>query len=473
MSGNILIGQPPFGDWVRPLKSIPGTILDRLDNYQVIRELIRKRAVKVVLPTTYRQMKYLIDHGLTAMPGVVVLCPRTRYEIDVLDHKGCFIRHMRTLGLAQYTPVTYGLSEVQGGRAAWPLILKPCIGLGGDQIQIYNTPAEFEARTPNRSLYVCNGASVCHYGSTFFVRAGRIMSSRYHSEGEEGEVVVLAPPAQIVEDVFQHIFRILFYSGFVTTTFKCGEDGADFKILSMCAGTSLPTDVILDMVLTSPQSASTQNTLIGAVTDFSQQPDLAHYLQSLDVRVVIPCTVAQATNLIVQRPKGGWQALHIQVVGPKTLLIMNTFECPVSFRSFMWQNQLGEHYCENLLQRAVIGQTEYVGNFLVQAGVIKAVLYYREDTHSPLYIKHGRMSRPQCVEAHAMEASTEVFRQIFESLEFTGLACADFKLDEDGELQIFEINPRLGGTLANRPDDLVALISHTDTTHIDSDRLYD
>ncbi len=71
---------------------------------------------------------------------------------------------------------------------------------------------------------------------------------------------------------------------------------------------------------------------------------------------------------------------------------------------------------------------------------------FATDTGSPIAIK--REDNAVCRQAIATPAP--VLRQIeavLLPLAFSGLCNVDYKLSADGRMQIFEINPRLGGTL--------------------------
>jgi predicted ATP-grasp superfamily ATP-dependent carboligase len=49
------------------------------------------------------------------------------------------------------------------------------------------------------------------------------------------------------------------------------------------------------------------------------------------------------------------------------------------------------------------------------------------------------------------------FEKIFTKLKYTGFACIDFKMI-NSKIKIFEINPRLGGTIVHDPEDFSTLI---------------
>jgi len=74
------------------------------------------------------------------------------------------------------------------------------------------------------------------------------------------------------------------------------------------------------------------------------------------------------------------------------------------------------------------------------------------------YIQKGKMSNYVKVIDNRIDFCMDIFSKIFTKLNYTGFACADFKLYDDN-LKIFEINPRLGGTIINDRLDFVELMN--------------
>jgi predicted ATP-grasp superfamily ATP-dependent carboligase len=106
-----------------------------------------------------------------------------------------------------------------------------------------------------------------------------------------------------------------------------------------------------------------------------------------------------------------------------------------------------------IIQEYIAGSVEYGGHFLVINGHIIFKAYY-SNTHASnqkLYIQRGHMNTYKKVN---IDRNIElVFNDIFIKLNYTGFACIDFKI-QNGNPTIFEINPRLGGTLVLDKQDL-------------------
>jgi len=108
-----------------------------------------------------------------------------------------------------------------------------------------------------------------------------------------------------------------------------------------------------------------------------------------------------------------------------------------------------------MVQRYIKG-TEHSAHLFVNNGIIKKAYYYRCNDHKvPVYIQHGRM--------HSYDKDhdfgyTDAFDKMFRLTGYTGFACIDFKVDGDSNsVKIFEVNPRLGGTVVHDHDDLKGL----------------
>lgn len=98
-----------------------------------------------------------------------------------------------------------------------------------------------------------------------------------------------------------------------------------------------------------------------------------------------------------------------------------------------------------ILQQYIVASHEYCGNFAVIDGVVVSELYYEEPVRSKYHICNGNKKHYRVVASKP--SWRELFARIFHLLNYTGFACADFRLDADAIPKVFEINPRLGYTL--------------------------
>jgi biotin carboxylase len=91
------------------------------------------------------------------------------------------------------------------------------------------------------------------------------------------------------------------------------------------------------------------------------------------------------------------------------------------------------------VQEPIYGGVEYVEHAVVLAGVVRARVRFRVQLAGDLVVKQGRLVGEEV-------ASDPFLDPVFAQLGYTGFACANFKL-VDRQPKIFEINPRMGGSL--------------------------
>jgi hypothetical protein len=91
------------------------------------------------------------------------------------------------------------------------------------------------------------------------------------------------------------------------------------------------------------------------------------------------------------------------------------------------------------VQEPIYGRDEYVEHVVVCAGAVKARVRFAVRLGGDLIIKRGLLAGEEIT-------ADGVLDPIFKRLDYTGFACVNFKLI-DGAPKIFEINPRMGGSL--------------------------
>ena len=92
------------------------------------------------------------------------------------------------------------------------------------------------------------------------------------------------------------------------------------------------------------------------------------------------------------------------------------------------------------------GNVEYATYCVCKDGRVLWSCSFATDTGSPIAIKR----EDNAVQRQAIATPDPVLRRIeavLLPLTFSGPCNVDYKLSADGRMQIFEINPRLGGTL--------------------------
>lgn len=106
-----------------------------------------------------------------------------------------------------------------------------------------------------------------------------------------------------------------------------------------------------------------------------------------------------------------------------------------------------------VLQKYVENEIEYVGHFIVFNGSILASLFF-ENYNTNRFVKTKNMTNIQIC-----NLEFEQFKEIFMTLKYTGCACINFKYTkETNQLYIFEINPRLGGSIFTK-NQIINLLS--------------
>jgi len=91
----------------------------------------------------------------------------------------------------------------------------------------------------------------------------------------------------------------------------------------------------------------------------------------------------------------------------------------------------------------------YVGHYLVKNGNIIRDIYLSQKNNDPNYIHKGAVKRYTVLNEHYPEL--DIFNKIFKKLNYTGFACSDFIIENDNVL-VFEINPRIGGSMRKDKD---------------------
>jgi carbamoylphosphate synthase large subunit len=103
-----------------------------------------------------------------------------------------------------------------------------------------------------------------------------------------------------------------------------------------------------------------------------------------------------------------------------------------------------------ILQEPVQGNVEYATYCVCKDGRVLWSCSFASDAGGPIVIKR----EDNAVRRQAIATPAAIIRQIevvLLPLAFSGPCNVDYKLAADGHLQIFEINPRLGGTLMLPP----------------------
>lgn len=111
---------------------------------------------------------------------------------------------------------------------------------------------------------------------------------------------------------------------------------------------------------------------------------------------------------------------------------------------------------EVIFQSYVAGAKEMVTHIVAKNGRIHYSASYEYGDEANENIRGGSLSERSMKPYDADEKTLDYFEQILSKLQYSGPCNIDYKVNSDGVISIFEINPRLGGSLMN-PQHLSAL----------------
>ena len=236
------------------------------------------------------------------------------------------------------------------------------------------------------------------------------------------------------------------------------------------------------------------------IEDFSTKDKLLEIIRSKDIKAVIPCSFDQMKFLAQVDRNDDVKILScdsydsVDICNDKIRFnefMRNNFSdfiprtytptnvnFPVIFKHAKTSSGIGSSVCHNkaeldksiknskkayIIQEYILDRTEYAGNMLVKNGNILYSIYYTKTYDQDFHILRGSMHNQkgtyQRISSNLMSShEKETFSKILVKLNFTGFLCFDFKI-KNNKVKIFEINPRLGGTLIRNTDHLNEMIN--------------
>lgn len=117
-------------------------------------------------------------------------------------------------------------------------------------------------------------------------------------------------------------------------------------------------------------------------------------------------------------------------------------------------------YC--LIQEYIYGSEEFDAIFVLDKGEITLAFAYLTEFDKDEYIKfHEDAKLVSYKKVQVSKKIKKIIEEIMQPTSFTGACCFDFKIKDD-KIRIFEINPRLDGSLTSpwNKDDLAEVIRH-------------
>lgn len=101
-----------------------------------------------------------------------------------------------------------------------------------------------------------------------------------------------------------------------------------------------------------------------------------------------------------------------------------------------------------IVQEYIHGNHEFASHILSNRGELIWISTNRY-SHEKEYYRKGIHEAPILTELVETDPlALGVFKGLLKSFSYSGFCCFDYKITHDGELRIFEMNPRMGGSLA-------------------------
>jgi glutathione synthase/RimK-type ligase-like ATP-grasp enzyme len=120
-----------------------------------------------------------------------------------------------------------------------------------------------------------------------------------------------------------------------------------------------------------------------------------------------------------------------------------------------------EEFIENVVQKYIYDPDEYAGYFVCHNGKITHGFAYVSNYGEGEFIKNkgGKWDETPQVKVNLTKYIIDTIQKFLQPCSYTGLCSVDFKISNN-HLYIFEINPRLGGSLNDKSNrmDLVNVI---------------
>jgi len=115
-----------------------------------------------------------------------------------------------------------------------------------------------------------------------------------------------------------------------------------------------------------------------------------------------------------------------------------------------------QEFEQHIVQKYIYDKKEYAGYFVSHEGKIVHSFAFERDFGNSEYIK----VQNKYIEEKIISPDSNIITKVENFLKpykYTGVSCFDYKI-VNGELFVFEINPRLGGSLINKIDKLSGII---------------
>jgi carbamoylphosphate synthase large subunit len=116
------------------------------------------------------------------------------------------------------------------------------------------------------------------------------------------------------------------------------------------------------------------------------------------------------------------------------------------------------HFNNNIIQEYITNDKEYVAHIIAENGRIAHCIVYMYLFCNPVHIRRGCISRFPVTKITSDQHVIDVLEKFLLPCGYTGICNIDFIIDNDN-VKVFEINPRLGGSLIRNTTDLILMIN--------------
>lgn len=155
---------------------------------------------------------------------------------------------------------------------------------------------------------------------------------------------------------------------------------------------------------------------------------------------------------------------------PKHFETISEIKIPYIIKPFMLNNGNGiklncnvneSTFDKYIIQKYIIGKLEYVSHIYSNNGNILKIISYEYLTNKEYYIKTNNFQLIKINKIKLSEHILIIIKKIIKKINYTGFCNIGYKFDNNNNIKILEINPRLGGSLMfkNNVNDLSDLIN--------------
>jgi carbamoylphosphate synthase large subunit len=196
----------------------------------------------------------------------------------------------------------------------------------------------------------------------------------------------------------------------------------------------IPENTILLSLYIDKISNIKSNNMEFIIETLNHKSNFANYLKNINLDIYIPTIYDQKTL-----DKNSFPIIikdNVNLAGIGTKVFKNYEE----YISYFYNKNLND----KIIQKYILSEKEYSGHYLCKNGkIIHSVIF--EQKTKQYEIKRGALTN---YTVSSKLKDIHVFEQILEKTNYNGFCCFDYVYEIDTDnLKIFEMNPRIGGTL--------------------------